>query len=137
VSCVRSNDHGSVGDLLKDRRRVNVALTRARSKLIILGSEKTLSTNELLRDMVLLCREKGWVLDLAIDAVESHAFDEGVSQTGKSACSPPVKKRKVLGEVAGNQGSPRKKVPGKVVMAGKRGVLEGRPVLMDVYNGAV
>jgi DNA replication ATP-dependent helicase Dna2 len=144
VSCVRSNDHGSVGDLLKDRRRVNVALTRARSKLIILGSEKTLSTNELLRDMVLLCREKGWVHDLAVDAVESHGFDEGFSQTGKSAGSPPVKKRKVLGEVAGNQGSPKKKtvvggmkVPGKVVMAGKRGVLEGRPVLMDVYNGAV
>jgi len=30
VSCVRSNENGTVGDLLKDRRRVNVALTRAR-----------------------------------------------------------------------------------------------------------
>jgi DNA replication ATP-dependent helicase Dna2 len=142
VSCVRSNDHGSVGDLLKDRRRVNVALTRARSKLVILGSEKTLSSNELLRDMVALCREKGWVHDLSLDAVDGHVFDEGVTQTGKTASSP-VRKREVLGEVGGNDRSPKKragaemKVPGKVVMAGKRGVLEGRPVLMDIYNGAV
>ncbi|KAF2463218.1 uncharacterized protein BDR25DRAFT_116237 [Lindgomyces ingoldianus] len=33
VSCVRSNEARVVGDLLRDRRRVNVALTRARSKL--------------------------------------------------------------------------------------------------------
>jgi DNA replication ATP-dependent helicase Dna2 len=162
VSCVRSNENGTVGDLLKDRRRVNVALTRARSKLIILGSEKTLSSNELLRDMVKLCREKGWVLDLSNEAVEGHGFDEGVSQTGKTPTRPmysskqvvspraeesPTKRRKVMGEVAGNSTSPKnkvggspgqgRKVPGKVVTAGKRGVLDGRPVLRDVYNGAV
>tara|TARA_R110002003_G_scaffold106_16_gene8854 strand:- start:1984 stop:4494 length:2511 start_codon:yes stop_codon:yes gene_type:complete len=160
VSCVRSNENGVVGDLLKDRRRVNVALTRARSKLIILGSEKTLSSNELLRDMVALCREKNWVLDLQPDAVDSHAFDEGVTQTGKtpsrslysstkqpkkvSPTPSPSKKRKALGEVGGNTRSPNKrspahgrKVPGKVVMAGKRSVLDGRPVLRDIYNDAV
>jgi DNA replication ATP-dependent helicase Dna2 len=152
VSCVRSNENGTVGDLLKDRRRVNVALTRARSKLVILGSEKTLSSNELLRDMVALCREKGWVLDLQPDAVDSHAFDEGVTQTGKTPsrtayssknvrrASPtpsPSKKRKALGEVSANSRSPKKRVPGKVVLAGKRGVLEGRPVLRDVYNEAM
>jgi DNA replication ATP-dependent helicase Dna2 len=154
VSCVRSNDNGTVGDLLKDRRRVNVALTRARSKLIILGSEKTLSSNELLRDMVALCREKGWVHDLQPDAVDSHAFDEGVTQTSKTPLQfsktmssneiSPSRNRRALGEVTGNNGSPKKrigdagrKVPGKVVMAGKRGVLEGRPVLMDIYNEAV
>jgi DNA replication ATP-dependent helicase Dna2 len=160
VSCVRSNENGVVGDLLKDRRRVNVALTRARSKLIILGSEKTLSSNELLRDMVALCREKNWVLDLQPDAVDSHAFDEGVTQTGKtpsrslysstkqpkkvSPTPSPSKKRKALGEVGGNTRSPNKrspghgrKVPGKVVMAGKRGVLAGRSVLRDIYNDAV
>jgi DNA replication ATP-dependent helicase Dna2 len=155
VSCVRSNDQGNVGDLLKDRRRVNVALTRARSKLIILGSEKTLSSNELLRDMVALCREKGWVHDLQLDAVDGHAFDEGFTQTNKTplksskktALSPeasPTRKRRALGEVTGNDRSPKKrvggverKVPGKVVMAGKRGVLEGRPILRDIYNGVM
>lgn len=151
VSCVRSNEQASVGELLKDRRRVNVALTRARSKLIILGSEKTLSSNELLRDMVKLCHEKGWVLDLAADALDSHPFDEGVTQTAKSSRpvyssaagvgnkgESPGNKRKVLGEGTGNISSKGgRRSPGKVVSAGKRGVLEGRPVLRDVYYGVV
>jgi DNA replication ATP-dependent helicase Dna2 len=139
VSCVRSNDNGTVGDLLKDRRRVNVALTRARSKLVILGSEKTLSNNELLRDMVALCRQKGWVHDFLPDAVDGHAFDESGTQGSRTQVfskESPGKKRKVLGE-QGNSRSPKKRVPGKVVTAGKRGVLEGRPVLRDVYFGAV
>lgn len=177
VSCVRSNEDGCVGDLLKDQRRINVALTRARSKLIILGSENTLSGNELLRDMVAMCREKGWVLDLQPDMVESHSFDEAVTQTGKTPSQPipssnrsrkvqnslspsasPCKKRRALGDVtaAPGQGSARSpkrrartisssveekrhglKIPGKVFTAGKRGLLEGRPLLRDVYNGAI
>lgn len=179
VSCVRSNEEGIVGDLLKDRRRINVALTRARSKLIIIGSEKTLSGNELLRDIVGLCREKGWVLDLQPDMVDSHIFDEGITQTGKtpsrtvpspqksvalmSPSPSPSKKRKALGDITtvpgsrnGNtkpsklkssgksiasilaeKGMGGRKVPGKVFTAGKRGVLDGRPILKDIYNGAV
>ncbi|KAE8850509.1 hypothetical protein PTNB85_00925 [Pyrenophora teres f. teres] len=175
VSCVRSNENGVVGDLLKDRRRINVALTRARSKLIILGSEKTLSSNELLRDMVALCREKSWVLDLQSEMIDSHSFDEGITQTSKTPTRPshqsthadimakspvlsptPCKKRKALGDLAatseqvnarsrrrrlGNKsssGSPEeKRAPGKVFTAGKRGILDGRPILRDIYNGAI
>jgi DNA replication ATP-dependent helicase Dna2 len=177
VSCVRSNENGTVGDLLKDQRRVNVALTRARSKLILLGSEKTLSSNELLGDMIALCRRKAWVLDLQPGMLDSHALDEGLTQTGRTPARPtcraarddsnmaslspsPCNKRKALSDVAaapgrGNTGpskrrrgsgtldsSPedtaaRKKVAGKTFRAGKRGVLDGRPVLRDVYNGAM
>jgi DNA replication ATP-dependent helicase Dna2 len=175
VSSVRSNENGTVGDLLKDRRRVNVALTRARSKLVILGSEKTLSSNELLRDMVALCRQKDWVVDLQPSMVESHAFEESVTQTGKTPvkqpCSSslsndvtkspsltpsPSKKRKALGDLTAKpekvnarspkrrndnksaSGSPEvKRVPGKVFTAGKRGILDRRPILRDIYNGAI
>ncbi|USP74160.1 hypothetical protein yc1106_01434 [Curvularia clavata] len=173
VSCVRSNQNGVVGDLLKDRRRINVALTRARSKLIILGSEKTLSSNELLRDMVALCREKDWVLDLQSEMVDSHAFEEATTQTSKTPVRPshshishtaasraftpsPSKKRKVLSDLTStpckvNSRSPKgrvtsksgscspeaKKVPAKVFTAGKRGILDGRPILRDVYNEAI
>ncbi|CAK9435366.1 uncharacterized protein LODBEIA_P00930 [Lodderomyces beijingensis] len=44
ISLVRSNDEKKAGDLLKEWRRLNVAVTRAKSKLIILGSRSTLST---------------------------------------------------------------------------------------------
>jgi DNA replication ATP-dependent helicase Dna2 len=165
VSCVRSNENGSVGDLLKDRRRVNVALTRARSKLIILGSEKTLSSNDLLKDLVGLCREKGWVFDLQQDMVDGHAFDESITQTGKFSTTrrnsgpinsatktpshSPAKKRRALGDVTTTGVANKKaalspemrkfgqKTPGKVFRAGKKSVLDGRPVLRNVFEEAM
>lgn len=158
VSCVRSNEARSVGELLKDRRRVNVALTRARSKLVIVGSEKTLSSNELLRDMVRLCREKGWVVDLQGDMVDGHAFDQVATQTALTpkrdarkgdgmAVPGSAKKRKVLGDVTGpslhaNARSPKKRgvgnrSPKKVFNAGERSVFNGRPVLRNIYEDAL
>jgi DNA replication ATP-dependent helicase Dna2 len=81
--------------------------------------------------------------------------------TNKMAKSPnttpsPSKKRKALYDLATKPGqlnarSPRRKigskspsgspeakrVPGKVFTAGKRGLLDSRPVLRDIYNGAI
>ena len=41
ISLVRSNEHGQIG-FLNDLRRMNVAMTRARMKLIIIGDAQTL-----------------------------------------------------------------------------------------------
>ena len=77
LSCVRNNEGANVGDLLKDWRRVNVAVTRAKSKLVLVGSLKTLagSRNETLEGLVRIVRRMGWVVELPGTALEGHAFE--------------------------------------------------------------
>ncbi|MBQ9465694.1 MAG: AAA family ATPase [Muribaculaceae bacterium] len=48
ISMVRQNEHGDIG-FLRDLRRMNVAITRARSKLIIIGDSDTLSRHPFYR----------------------------------------------------------------------------------------
>lgn len=51
ISCVRSNDQGQIG-FLSDVRRMNVALTRARRKLVVVGDSATLSGHPFYRDLL-------------------------------------------------------------------------------------
>lgn len=74
LSMVRSNESGIVGDLLKDWRRVNVALTRARSKLVVFGSKRTLRNNDLLTKFMALVDKNKWSVNLPKGADEMHAF---------------------------------------------------------------
>ena len=50
ISLVRSNDEGQIG-FLRDLRRMNVAITRARMKLIILGDKHTLTHHPFYRQL--------------------------------------------------------------------------------------
>ncbi|KAJ2457052.1 DNA replication endonuclease-helicase Dna2, partial [Coemansia sp. RSA 2424] len=52
VSWVRSNTRQAIGELLRDWRRINVAITRARLKLIMVGSKSTLQRSPLLAIML-------------------------------------------------------------------------------------
>ncbi|WP_149495644.1 AAA domain-containing protein [Roseiconus lacunae] len=45
ITMTRSNDRGEIG-FLRDTRRTNVALTRARRKLIVIGDSATLASND-------------------------------------------------------------------------------------------
>ncbi len=157
LSSVRSNEGRVVGELLKDWRRVNVAITRAKSKLLILGSRATLGEcgNETLEGLVRLMEGSGWMVDLPKGAVEGHRFEGGgfatqtQSQTQMldivAGVGTSPKKR---GANHGDQLSPSKKrkgnssqmfkKPGKVVN-GSLGQAEralGRSgIMQDIVNG--
>jgi superfamily I DNA and/or RNA helicase len=56
ISLVRSNDAGSIG-FLKDYRRINVALTRAKKMLIVFGDSATLSQDDFYNRWLDYCNE--------------------------------------------------------------------------------
>lgn len=62
LSLVRSNEQGTAGRLLSDWHRINVAITRAKQKLIIIGSASTTASVPLLRDLFELIQTRNGVL---------------------------------------------------------------------------
>jgi len=69
VSFVRSNVKGRVGRLLEDFRRLNVAITRAKCKLIMVGSYSTLYRgSEVLKPVLDRVRNDNRVVDLPKEA---------------------------------------------------------------------
>lgn len=58
VSLVRSNMEGEMG-FLTDTRRMNVAMTRARRKLIVIGDSATLSSIKFYKDFIQYAEEVG------------------------------------------------------------------------------
>lgn len=115
ISLVRSNAEKYVGELLQDWRRVNVAFTRAKSKLIIFGSRSTIRETKPLDKFVKLVEAKGWVYHVPYGAVERNSPGKQV-QAKKNI--PPVRE--------GNGG--------KILKVAGKAVLKGRPVLRDIVN---
>jgi DNA replication ATP-dependent helicase Dna2 len=157
---VRSNAACNIGDLLRDWRRINVAFTRAKTKLLVIGSRETLKGSgegEMLARFIGLIEERGWIYDLGVDALDAHHFEEGIGATASTQGSPvkgfgssPVK----------SQGSPRpsvkKKSPKRLgpvtrlptgkenlslepkkARIGQRALLKGKPILRDIFNDLV
>ncbi|MBX2904647.1 MAG: Flp pilus assembly complex ATPase component TadA [Taibaiella sp.] len=58
LSMVRSNSDNVVG-FLADTRRMNVAMTRARKKLVIIGDSATLSANDFYANLITYAEEHG------------------------------------------------------------------------------
>ena len=64
ISLVRANEAGQIG-FLNDLRRMNVAITRARMKLILLGDASTLTQHPFYRKLYKYIEENGKVIRLA------------------------------------------------------------------------
>lgn len=92
MSLTRSNTEGQIGDLLKDWRRINVCLTRAKSKLIVFGSRPTLSHADILAQFFEVVEAKGWIYNLPAGSAEAH---DGLVKRALESSSPVQEKKKV------------------------------------------
>lgn len=141
-----------IGDLVKDWRRMNVSFTRARSKLILFGSRKTLQREPLLAQFFELMEEQGWIFQLppGSGAVHAKAFEtldgDASAQTSereKQTTNKSGQKRRHTGK--GNlvvktekQNQNRELPPAKKARLTKmndnirNGLLKGRPILQDL-----
>ena len=69
MTCVRSNEKSGIG-FLSDPRRLNVAITRARSGLIIIGNPKVLNKQLLFHDMLTHFRQKKCLVEGALGSLK-------------------------------------------------------------------
>ena len=64
LSLVRSGG-GDVGEILRDARRLNVACSRAKHKIVLIGSAETLTRGSpALARVIALARARGWLRKL-------------------------------------------------------------------------
>ena len=82
VSMVRSNPGKVVGTLLSDWRRLNVAFTRAKSKLVVVGSGETLGSMLAAR-FVDVMKRRNWVVQLKPD--DHKLFSDPGLRSGPTA----------------------------------------------------
>lgn len=104
ISLVRSNTDGIVGDLLKEWRRFNVAITRAKTKLVILGSRSTLCHAPNLKQFIDLLASKNWIHDLPAEADKVYSFPRDKTGTirphsGLKADSKLVKSNHIIRDI--------------------------------------
>ena len=59
ISLVRANEDGQIG-FLNDLRRMNVAITRARMKLVILGDASTLAKHPFYKRLMLFIKKEDY-----------------------------------------------------------------------------
>ncbi|XP_053442367.1 DNA replication ATP-dependent helicase/nuclease DNA2 isoform X2 [Nycticebus coucang] len=74
VSFVRSNKDGTLGELLKDWRRLNVAITRAKHKLILLGCVSSLNCYPPLEKLFYHLNSEKLIIDLPSREHESLCY---------------------------------------------------------------
>ncbi|KAL1918139.1 uncharacterized protein VTP21DRAFT_3405 [Calcarisporiella thermophila] len=98
LSLVRSNSKQNIGDLLRDWRRINVALTRAKSKLIVFGSKTTLQSTDLFATFLTLMQTNGWIQKLPKKAHLMHSIPlvEESSLSQITTEPSPLRSRKVV-----------------------------------------
>ncbi|KAF8969557.1 ATP dependent helicase [Flammula alnicola] len=85
LSCVRSNEHQGIG-FLNDPRRLNVALTRAKYGVVILGNPKVLSKHPLWHYLLTHYKEKNTLVEGPLSNLQASMiqFSKPRRSLGKS-----------------------------------------------------
>ncbi|AQZ16294.1 DNA2 (YHR164C) [Zygosaccharomyces parabailii] len=94
ISLVRSNKEQNGGALLKELRRINVAMTRAKSKLIIVGSRATISSVPQMQRLINFLHEKGWIYELQQSFKQCYTFPTEHSQEADTTTTRSQRKHK-------------------------------------------
>lgn len=145
LSLVRSNESGNIGDLLKDWRRINVAFTRAKTKLLVIGSMSTLKGSggdgNMLSKFITLMEERSWIYDLPSNALENHYFEDVIATQLTTAAATqvaqPPKSTKQKSLATGKENvrrAPRTATAGEKVLLKDK--LITRDILNEMTNGA-
>jgi DNA replication ATP-dependent helicase Dna2 len=126
LSLVRSNEACNIGDLLKDWRRINVAFTRAKTKLLVVGSKSTLKGSgceEMLAKFIALMEAKCWIYDLGYNTLEGHYFEAKQRQPAPTAVAKKSTNDDIEKQRSSNK-TPKRKILG-TVQADKENVYRG------------
>ena len=108
LSCVRSNDHQGIG-FLQDPRRLNVALTRAKFGVIILGNPKVLSRQSLWNNLLHHYKARGLLVEGSLHNLKQSNISLDRPRRFISKRTPLVK---VGDSAGGGKGEERKEEKG-------------------------
>ena len=70
-----TREHKGRGDIMCDKRRLNVAITRAKSKLVVLGNARALQTYDPFKNMLNFLQENGNVFEIFPSDLEYFKID--------------------------------------------------------------
>lgn len=98
VSMAQSHLDKSDGSILNDWRRLNVCLTRAKLKLVVIGSQESLRAIPSTRSFIELLNSQGQVLKLTSDVVGLHTRDRLDCDTHKRSPPSPIGNVRNAGE---------------------------------------
>ncbi|ONH68944.1 Helicase SEN1 [Cyberlindnera fabianii] len=90
MSCVRADPSSRGVGFLRDFRRMNVALTRPKSSLWILGHQESLVKNELWRDLITDAKERNCLVEAKMGFTKSAVGNASSTQKTASSGVAPV-----------------------------------------------